>query len=270
MKFRIAFQGIKGAYSEDACNKIFGESETLPCHDFYELFSKVASGDATHGVVPVENSLHGSVTQVNDLLLENDLTVTKETVVQIKHCLIVQPNSDISKIKRVYSHPQALGQCSKYLNEMPWEIMSAYDTAGSVKMIADSSAEDEAAIASKRAAEEYCMKVVAENIQNEPQNYTRFFVIEKNPENVEGDRLSIAFAVKDAPGALYGALESFAKNDVNLTRLESRPRKNHPWEYVFYADMNWSESASKATTELSKKAAFVKILGRYSRIADKT
>ena len=180
----------------------------------------------------------------------------------------MHPESDISKIKRVYSHPQALGQCSRYLNEMSWEIMSAYDTAGSVKMIADSGNEDEAAIASKRAAEEYGMKVVAENIQNEPQNYTRFFVIEKNPENIDGNRLSIAFAVRYAPGALYGALESFAKNDVNLTRLESRPRKNHPWEYVFYADMDWSENASKATAELSKKAAFVKIIGRYSRITD--
>lgn len=266
MNLRIAFQGIKGAYSEDACNKLFGDSETLPCHDFYELFSKVACGDATHGVVPVENSLHGSVTQVNDLLLENDLTVTKETVVQIKHCLIIQPDSDLSKIKRVYSHPQALGQCSKYLNEMPWEIMSAYDTAGSVKMIADDGSEEEAAIASRRAAEEYNMKIAAENIQNEPLNYTRFFVIEKNPEKQEGDRFSIAFAVKDAPGSLCRALKYFAENNVNLTRLESRPRKNHPWEYVFYADMDWSERASKATAELNKKAAFVKVLGRYSRI----
>ena len=146
--------------------------------------------------------------------------------------------------------------------------MSAYDTAGSVKMIAENGTEEEAAIASKRAAEEYGMKVVAENIQNEPENYTRFFVIEKNPEKTEGNRFSIAFAVKDAPGSLYNALEAFAKHNVNLTRLESRPRKNHPWEYVFYADMNWSEDASKAAIELGKKAAFVKILGRYSRIDD--
>lgn len=268
MNLRIAFQGVKGAYSEDACSKIFGKTETLPCHDFYELFLKVASGEATHGVVPVENSLHGSVTQVNDLLLDNDLTITKETIVQIRHCLIIQPQSNISKIKRVYSHPQALGQCSNYLNEKAWEVMSAYDTAGSVRMIAENGTEEEAAIASKRAAEEYGMKVVAENIQNEPENYTRFFVIEKNPEKTEGNRFSIAFAVKDAPGSLYNALESFAKHNVNLTRLESRPRKNHPWEYVFYADMDWSEDASKAAVELGKKAAFVKILGRYSRIDD--
>ena len=266
MSLKVAFQGIKGAYSEDACTKVFGNVETLPCHDFYELFLKVASGEATHGIVPVENSLHGSVTQVNDLLLENELTITKETIIQIRHCLIIQPSSSIDQIKRVYSHPQALGQCSNYLNKHPWEIMSAYDTAGSAKMISESGNKQEAAIASKRAAEEYGMEIVAENIQNELENYTRFLVIEKNPKSIGGDRYSIAFALKDAPGSLHSALEPFAKYGVNITRLESRPRKNHPWEYVFYADMDWSESASIAAEELEKKAVFVKILGRYSKI----
>jgi len=268
---RIAFQGILGAYSEDAVYKFFGEGiKTLPCAEFEDVFGSVNKGDASHAVVPVENSMEGSVARVNDLLLENDLTVVGEVIILVMHCLIGHNDAEIDEIKRVYSHPQALGQCRTFLSRYPqWEKVPSYDTAGSVKIIKERGDRTEAAIASERAAREYGMKILKEDVQNSHLNYTRFFVIEKAAAiNPRGDKTSIVFATKNTAGALHDCLGAFAEHDVNMNKLESRPRRDRAWEYVFYADIDGhldNLDVSRAISDLVKRASFVKILGSYKK-----
>ena len=181
---KVAFQGVKGAYSEDAVYSYFGEGvETVPCQEFTDLFEAVDRGKATHGVLPVENSIEGSVTLANDLLLESDLTVIGEILLPIRHCLIGQKDAELLDVRKVYSHPQALGQSRNFLMEHPeWEKIPSFDTAGSVLMIKQRGLREEAAVASRRAAEHYGMKVLREGIQNSNKNCTRFFVLEKDPK----------------------------------------------------------------------------------------
>ncbi|MDD1768666.1 MAG: prephenate dehydratase [Methanomassiliicoccales archaeon] len=268
---KVAFQGIHGAYSEDAVYKFFGEGiRTLPCAEFEDVFASVDKGDASHAVVPVENSLEGSVARVNDLLLEHDLTVVGEVIIFVKHCLIGHPDAEIEDIRRVYSHPQALGQCRTFLSRYPqWEKVPSYDTAGSVKIIKERGDRSEAAIASARTAKEYGMKILKEGIQNSHLNYTRFFVIEKAAAiNPRGDKTSLVFATKNVAGALYACLGVFTEHSVNLTKLESRPRRDRAWEYVFYVDIDGhldDPDVSGAITDLVRRASFVKILGSYKR-----
>ena len=267
----VAFQGERGAYSEDACFKYFGsEVETRPYSDFASVFESVDSDAVTHAVVPVENSIEGSVTQVNDLLLDHDLTVTGEVIVPVRHCLMAHADSDIESVAEVLSHPQALGQCRKFLQSRPaWRVIPSYDTAGSARIVAESGRKDQAAIASRRAAQVYGLKILKEDIQNEVDNYTRFFVLEKNPEPVDGaNKTSIVFATKNVPGALYRAMGELASRGINLTKLESRPRRNKPWVYVFYADFDGSiddPDRHAAVGALLKSGAFVKVLGSYRR-----
>ena len=267
----VAFQGEKGAYSEDACFKYFGMSvSTRPFLDFQSVFEAVEKDKVTHAMVPVENSIEGSVAQVNDLLLDHDLTISGETIVPVKHYLMALDGASIDAITEVMSHPQALGQSRKFLANHPdWHVTPCYDTAGSARMVAESKRKDLAAIASKRAASVYGLKVLKEDIQSEEVNYTRFFVLEKNPSPVQGaNKTSIVFATKNAPGALYSCLGEFASRNVNLSKLESRPRKNKPWVYVFYADLDGSMDDSDchaAIGGLLKTGAFVKILGSYKK-----
>jgi prephenate dehydratase len=270
----VAFQGEKGAYSEDACFKYFGnESKTKPFPDFKSVFEAVEQDDVTHAVVPVENSIEGSVTQVNDLLLDHDLTVTGEVIVPVKHCLMVHPDADIGTIVEVSSHPQALGQCRKFLQNYPqWRQIPAYDTAGSARMVAESGRTDMAAIASRRAASVYGLKILKEDIQSEVVNYTRFFVLEKNPSPVEdANKTSIVFATKNVPGALHRAMGELASRGINLSKLESRPRRNKPWVYVFYADFDGNmddPDRHAAVGGLLRSGAFVKVLGSYRKAED--
>ncbi|MFA5313909.1 MAG: prephenate dehydratase [Methanomassiliicoccales archaeon] len=270
---KVAFQGVHGAYSEDAIHRYFNDDqETIPCAEFVDLFHAVDKGLATHGVLPVENSIEGSVTVANDLLLESDLTVVGEVLVWVRHCLIGHPRSSLNDIKRVYSHPQALGQCSKFLSKHPeWEKIPSFDTAGSVRMIAERGLAEEAAIASERAAKFYDMKVMKEDIQNHQRNVTRFFVLEKNPPtNLPGDKTSLAFTTKNVPGALFKCIGAFAEHGVNITKLESRPRRERTWEYVFYVDIDGHISDAKvkeALIDLMRKASFVKIFGSYMKAA---
>ena len=267
----VAYQGEPGAFSEDACYKYFGKSvKTRPFPDFQTVFEAVEHDKVTHAVVPVENSIEGSVAQVNDLLLDHDLSISGEVIVAVKHCLMVNDGATMDSIKEVTSHPQALGQCRKFLSNYPdWRVIPAYDTAGSARIVAESKRTDLAAIASKRAASVYGLKILKEDIQSETVNFTRFFVLEKNPPTVEGaDKTSIVFATKNAPGALHKCLGEFATRGVNLTKLESRPRKNKPWVYVFYADLDCSiddANCHAAIGGLLKTGAFVKILGSYKR-----
>jgi len=268
---RVAFQGVRGAFSEDAIYRYFGDQvETVPCPDFGIVFKKVARREVDVGVVPVENSLEGSVTQVNDLLMEHDLTVIGEVIIPVEHCLIGHPGAEIEDIRRVYSHPQALAQCRAFLQRYPhWERIPAYDTAGAVQQVRDRGLPDEAAIASKRAAIEYGMKVLREGVQGKDRNYTRFFVIEQRASFVkEGDKTSLIFAIKDMPGALHHCLGAFAERKVNMTKLESRPRRDRFWEYVFFVDIDGhvdDPEVSAALADLVRRAAFVKVLGSYKR-----
>ncbi|OGS56935.1 MAG: hypothetical protein A3K60_01815 [Euryarchaeota archaeon RBG_19FT_COMBO_56_21] len=267
----VAFQGERGAYSEDACFKNFGSSvKTQPFPDFQAVFEAVERDKVSHAVVPVENSIEGSVAQVNDLLLDHDLTISGEIIVPIKHCLMAFDGATIDTIKEVISHPQALGQCRKFLqNHSSWLVTPAYDTAGSARIVAETKRLDLAAIASRRAASVYSLKILKEDIQSEIVNFTRFFVLEKNPSPVRGaNKTSIVFAIKNAPGALHMCLGEFASRGVNLSKLESRPRKNKPWVYVFYADFEGNmddPNCHAAIGGLLKTGAFVKILGSYKK-----
>jgi len=267
----VGFQGEKGAFSEDACFKYFGPSvKTQASLDFQSVFEAVEKDKVTHAVVPVENSIEGSVAQVNDLLLDHDLTISGETIVPVKHYLMAYGDADLEGIKEVLSHPQALGQSRKFLANHPdWHITPCYDTAGAARLVAEMKRGDVAAIASKRAASVYELKVLKEDIQSEEVNFTRFFVLEKNPPPVQGaNKTSIVFATKNAPGALYSCLGEFASRNVNLSKLESRPRKNKPWVYVFYADLDGSvddPDCHAAIGGLLKTGAFVKILGSYKK-----
>jgi prephenate dehydratase len=267
----VAFQGEKGAYSEDACFKYFGDSvRTMPFPDFQSVFEAAEQDKVTHAVVPVENSIEGSVAQVNDLLLDHDLTISGEVIVPVKHYLMAYDDATMDTVREVLSHPQALGQCRKFLaSHSDWRVVPTYDTAGSARIVSEERRVDRAAIASKRAASVYGLKILKEEIQSEVVNFTRFFVLEKNPGPVQGaNKTSIVFATKNAPGALHRCLGEFASRNVNLSKLESRPRKNKPWVYVFYADFEGSmddPNCHAAIGGLLKTGAFVKILGSYRK-----
>jgi prephenate dehydratase len=267
----VAFQGERGAFSEDACFRCFGNGVTTkPYPDFKSVFEAAEQDDVTHAVVPVENSLEGSVTQVNDLLLDHDLTVSGEVIVPIKHCLMVNSGADLASVKEVMSHPQALGQCRKFLQNYPnWHVIPTYDTAGSARIVSESKRTDQAAIASRRAASVYGLEILKEDIQSESFNYTRFFVLEKNPVPVsDANKTSIVFATKNVPGALHRAMGELASRGINLTKLESRPRRNKAWVYVFYADFDGSmddPNCHAAVGGLLKSGAFVKVLGSYKK-----
>jgi prephenate dehydratase len=266
---RAAFQGVPGAFSEDAVYLYFGNDiEPVPCVEFSEVFNRVSRGLVDYGVIPVENTLEGSVGLVNALLLENDLTVVGEEIIQVVHCLIGHPGSPLEDITRVYSHPQALAQCRIFLEEHPeWEKISAYDTAGAVKQVKERGIPGEGAIASLRAASTYDMEVLRKGIQDSDRNYTRFFVLEKRASFLEeGNKTSLIFATKDLPGALHNCLGAFAERGVNMTKLESRPRRDRFWEYVFFVDIDGhadDETISAALADLVRRAAFVKVLGSY-------
>jgi len=247
--------------------------EIIPYPSFSEVFEATENDSVTHAVVPIENSIEGSVAQVNDLLLENDLMISGEVVLRIRHCLITMPGTKIEQIKRVYSHPQALGQCRRFLSQYPeWEVIATYDTAGSAAMIKKNRRDDEAAIASARAAEIYGFEILKEGIESDHQNFTRFFVLEKHPKtSKDANKTSIAFAAKNTPGALYLCLKEFAERGINLTKLESRPRRNKPWMYVFFADIDGNvedPNISDAIGGLLRTAAFVKILGSYRKAGE--
>lgn len=269
---KVAFQGEPGAYSEVAVYKQFGaEAQPVPCKSFSKVFRSVELEEAAYGVLPIENSIEGSVNQVYDLLLTYDLKICGEIILKIEHCLIGNPNTNLSSIKRVYSHPQALAQCSRFLEKLLCEAVPTYDTAGSVKIIREKGSKDEAAIASEKAAELYGMKILARNVSDVTDNYTRYIILSKSDAPPTGDdKTSIIFSVKHAPGALYEALGVFAKRKINLTKIESRPTRIKPWEYVFYLDFEGHKNEPKcleALDELRDKTLFVKVLGSYPKAA---
>ncbi len=267
---KVAFQGEKGAYSEMAVYAFFGKAaEVQPARDFKDVFESVAHKEVQHGVVPIENSLEGSVNQTYDLFLKYDLKVCGEVIVRVSHCLLANKKTTLRQVTTVYSHPQALAQCRNYLEKSGWELIPTYDTAGSAKMLKEKNLKDAAAIASERAAELYGLKILAREIEDNPNNYTRFFVLSKEDSPVTGnDKTSIIFAAAHIPGSLYQALGEFAKRGVSLTKIESRPTKQTPWEYNFYLDFEGHRTEPRcieALEALRKYSAFVKILGSYPK-----
>lgn len=266
----VAFQGELGAYSESAVYKYFGsEVKPKPCRRFSDVFDDVNAAAADFGVVPIENSIEGSVSQVYDLFLRYDLNVCGEIALRIAHCLIAYPDIEINEIKTVYSHPQALGQCRNYLEKLGCELVSTYDTAGSVKMIKEQGLRDAAAIAGERAAQIYGMRILADDIADNPSNYTRFFVLSKTKSQASGnDKTSIIFSTKHVAGALYEALGELATRGINMTKIESRPTRQRPWEYNFYLDFEGHEDdnlCSKALECLKDRSIFVRVLGSYPK-----
>ncbi len=265
---RVAFQGELGAYSESAVYSFFGQSvDVKPCKNFGEVFESVKTGDVNYGVVPIENSIEGSVNRTYDLFLEYDLKVCGEIILRISHCLIAHQGTSIDQIKTVYSHPQALAQCRKFLEKHKLRAISTFDTAGSVKMIKEENMMGAAAIASERAAQIYSMTILAKEIEDSKNNSTRFFVLDKQDSPYSGeDKTSIIFAAKSVPGALYQVLKEFADRNINLTKIESRPTKSTPWEYHFYLDFEGHRTETKcqqALNSIRDKTIFVKILGSY-------
>ena len=267
---KVAFQGERGAYSESAVYQYLGvEMHVKPCKEFQDVFENVKSQKTELGVVPVENSLEGSVAQNYDLFLKYDLKVCGEVVVKIEHCLIANPGVVLADVKAVYSHPQALAQCRHFLEEFGRELIPTYDTAGSVKMLKEKRLNNAAAVASERAARLYDMQILAKDIADNPENYTRFFFLSMEDSKAMGkDKTSIIFSAAHAPGALYHALGEFAKRDINLTKIESRPTKQTPWEYNFYLDFEGHRTEARcaeALKALEKYATFIKILGSYPK-----
>ena len=266
----VAFQGEPGAYTEEAASRFFGRStEGRPYESLDEVFEAVEQGEVPFAVVPVENSLEGSITRAYDLLLDSPLMVCGETELRISHCLIASAGTGLDDVRTVYSHPQALGQCRRFLRQLNCELVPSSDTAGSVRMIKEQGLADSAAVASARAAEIYGMKIIAREIEDNPHNFTRFFVLSKEDSPPTGsDKTSIVFSLKHRPGSLYDCLREFASRKINLTKLESRPTRHQPWEYNFYMDFaghREDEDVRSALKALEEHAIFAKVLGSYPR-----
>jgi prephenate dehydratase len=268
---KVAFQGERGAYSELAVIQFFPNSTPIPARSFQEVIETLLSGLSDYAVVPIENSIEGSVNEVYDLLLQSDLFVIGETYQRIHHCLIAIKGTDRGSLKEVYSHPQALAQCRHYLNEKKLDPVPVYDTAGAVKMIKLGQNKSAAAIGSKRAAEIYGMEILDVGIEDSKNNFTRFYILSRDPTDTKpsgNDGTSIIFSVKHAPGSLVNILSEFARREINLTKIESRPTKKTPWEYNFFTDFEGHVLDARIRDVLrviEPKTAFVKILGSYKK-----
>jgi prephenate dehydratase len=269
-EMQVAFQGERGAYSEAAALEYFGHSiEPIPCPSFDEVFEKVESGAVERGIVPVENSLGGSIHRNYDLFMRHQLHLIGEKIFRVRHCLIGFPGTQISDITLIMSHPQALAQCEHYITRLGIQREVVYDTAGAVKLLKESGRRDHAAIASRRAAEVYEMQILEEGVEDDDANYTRFVVLAREPIVPQNPaKTSIVFTLKNQPGALFKALSVFALRDLDLTKIESRPLAGTPWDYLFYLDFVGSatdESARRALDHLSEYATTLRVLGSYSR-----
>lgn len=265
---KIAIQGELGSFSHEATERMVPRPRIVACARSADVFDRVERGQVAAAVIPIENSLAGSVAEHFDLLLARNVHVEREFMLRISHNLIAAPRVKSSAVRRVYSHPVALDQCREIFRKNPrLEATPFYDTAGSVKHVVQNGLSDSAAIASKRAAAVYGGRILKSGIEDDKRNFTRFFLIRKGkPKVMSGaDKTSIAFSVKNLPGALFKALSVFALRDLSLSKIESRPMRGRPWEYVFYVDFLRGDDASArhALRHLAEVADLVKILGIY-------
>jgi prephenate dehydratase len=269
---KVAIQGELGAFSHEAAERMQPGCRVVPCARSLEVFDRLdgrssAARSVDIAVIPIENSLAGSVLEHFDLLLARDVFVQREFRLRIVHNLIAAPGVKLADIRRVYSHPVALDQCREFFRLHPkMEAVSFYDTAGSVKHLMAENLRDAAAIASRRAAAVYGAKILRAGVEDNKQNFTRFFLIRKQRKVLpRANKTSIAFSVKNIPGALFKALSVFALRDISLTKIESRPVKGRPWEYVFYVDLlcGSTPEAANALRHLAEITDFAKVLGVY-------
>ena len=262
----VAFQGEHGAYGDVASRLLVPNGAYIPCLEFIDVFRGVEEGYLDLGVVPVENSLEGAVTQVNDLLTTTNLNVIGEIKVAVNHCLLATEATDYREIRVVYSHPQALAQCRDFLMRNKLEPRPYYDTAGAAKMLARENPKAAAAIASPLCAELYNLDIIKEGIEDGPSNSTRFLLLSREPFSGQGDKTSIIFAVRHEAGQLYGVLKLFADAEINLTRISSMPLRSDPGNYSFFLDFEGSESDSEVAEVMEKMkemAISLKNLGSY-------
>ena len=267
----VAFQGEPGAYSEVAVLQLFPDAQPSPSPTFRDVFDRVESGEAAWGVVPIENSLTGSIKENDDLLSERSLRLVGETIVAVQHCLMALPGQRLADIREVLSHPQGLEQSSKFLRQLGAAQVPAYDTAGSAKINRQEERSGAAAIASRRAAEIYHLEILAESIQDQADNFTRFLAIARPdvpaPFPTTGPRkTSLVLGLANQPGALHEALGVLAQRGIQLTRLESRPNRKKPWEYLFYLDFEGDLGESRiaeAVADLRRMATLLIPLGSY-------
>jgi prephenate dehydratase len=265
---RLAFQGERGAYSEAAALVYGGpDVDTVPCRSFDDVFDAVERGTVTHGIVPLENSIGGTIHRNYDLLLDHErLSITGEVQIDVVHCLQALPGTRISDISVVYSHPQALAQCEKYLRGLGVTVEAVYDTAGGAKLVREQQLAGAAALASRRAADVYGLEVLQEAVQDYEFNITRFAII-GGETPADANKTTIVFALPSTPGALFKALSVFALRDINLSKLESRPYRGRPWEYLFYVEVDARSTdlaCARALTHLGEFATWMRVLGTYT------
>ncbi len=274
MKRKVSFQGELGAFSQVALHQLTGDnSEPVALPTFQEVFESVAIGKCDAAVIPIENTLHGSIHENYDHLLHFGLAIQGETFVRIVHNLIACPGVRSSAIRRIYSHPVALNQCRLFFDKHPeYERIPFYDTAGSVKMILEKALPDAAAIASAAAAGIYGAKILKKSIEDDRANFTRFFLLEppqkklKPADVTKKYKTSLVFTVKNVPGALFKCLSAFALRDLNMTKIESRPLRGKPWEYLFYLDFLGHQEdtvAKNALNHLAELADMLRVQGCY-------
>ncbi|HBY62345.1 MAG TPA: prephenate dehydratase [Solibacterales bacterium] len=273
---QVAFQGERGAFSEEAVYKLLGPRvEVAPCARFEDVFRALDSSRVHAAVIPIENTLHGSVHENYDHLLHFDVRIVGETNLRIVHNLIAPPGVTMQKIKRVLSHPVAINQCLKFFAAHPgFERVPHYDTAGSVKTVMETQATGDAAIASAISADIYGARILKRSIEDDRQNFTRFFLLERakeakaRPQGQDGWKTSLVFSTRNQPGSLFRGLSAFALRDISLTKIESRPIRGKPWEYMFYVDFLGhvdDPKCAKALGHLAELADYLRVLGCYPR-----
>ena len=266
---KIAIQGEPGSFSHEAAIKLVSDARIVPFSLSAEVFAALVRGDVEAAVIPIENSLAGSVSEHYDLMLTHDVTIVRETLLRIKHNLIAISGASLKHIDRVFSHPVALAQCRKFLAAHPnMESFAFYDTAGSVKQLVELRDRHAGAIASEAAARYYGAQILVAGIEDNPENFTRFFLMRRTSEAVPdpaANKLSLAFTVENKVGTLVAALSELANEGTNLTKIESRPVHGRPWEYVFYVDcqLHNPEDGARAIQALRAHCSMVKELGRY-------
>jgi prephenate dehydratase len=271
---KVAIQGELGSNSHMAAVEMLGQGnrlEIIACTISAQVLAKVVAGEVDGAVLPIENSLHGSVAEHYDLLLELPVRIERESLLRIRHNVIGMPGVKLAEVRKVMSHPVALSQCRRFLAAHPeLEVVPFYDTAGSVKHLMEAGLREVAGIAPQLAAEEYGGEVIVPGVEDHAENYTRFHLLRREDasggEAVDGvDKMSLAFAIEHRPGTLVAALERLARAGVNLTKIESRPVPGSPWEYVFYVDVRFdsAEKAEAALEALREHCRMVKVLGRY-------
>jgi prephenate dehydratase len=266
---KIAYQGEPGAFSEAAARRVDPDAQLVPCRSFDEVFDTVQAGGAAYGVLPIENSIGGSIHRNYDLLLERTLPIVGEVELPVVHHLLALPGATLGGLRRVYSHPQGLAQCERFLRTLTnVEIVATYDTAGSAKMVADAGLMDAGAIASARAGEVFGLTSLAASVQDFDDNITRFIVVGGTPlPDRVADKTSIVFTLPNEPGSLFKALAVFALRGISLTKLESRPIQGRPWEYLFYVDLAAARDelpCTRALAHLAEFAPMLRTLGTYA------